>query len=317
MPSPSDFRKAFGLGVEQVLGGAWRITSSSFGHEVKEQNERYEFPASLEVEWTAGSSGGSGGGSKRGADRRRRELEAAWEQQTREKRIVYSAYGSPYECFFVKLPKVTPLDDGGSSYQITALGRAVRRRDIPTLKEERAAERTAAGGAGEVSNEDERRYLSGYRVIKSRFGTSKCSICGQTIDPGVKIAKGKGDTGRGGWAHAICLVQQMKSKAGGGSKQGGRKKTEEEAAEEAGSNSSSSAEERSEAEPPPPKRQRKAAGAAAKGGRSGSGSGRKGGRGGKAAAVAGSQRGSGSGSKAKVGGGAAGQRQRASTRREE
>ncbi len=35
MPSPSDFRKAFGLGVDQLLGAQWRITSSSFGHDVK------------------------------------------------------------------------------------------------------------------------------------------------------------------------------------------------------------------------------------------------------------------------------------------
>ena len=37
--------------------------------------------------------------------------------------------------------------------QITALGRAVRRRDIPTLRESKAAEREAAGVTAEVSKE--------------------------------------------------------------------------------------------------------------------------------------------------------------------
>jgi hypothetical protein len=30
---------------------------------------------------------------------------------------------------------------------------------------------------------------SDYRIIKSRWGTSKCSVCEQTIEPGTKIAK--------------------------------------------------------------------------------------------------------------------------------
>ena len=43
--------------------------------------------------------------------------------------------------------------------QITALGRAVRRRDIPTLKEIRADEREAAGEAVEVSKEGEHVHM--------------------------------------------------------------------------------------------------------------------------------------------------------------
>lgn len=306
MPSPSDFRKAFGLAVDQTLGGKWRITSSSFGHEVKEQNERYEFPAAVEVEWAPSSGGGARSG-KHGGDQRR-ELEACWAQQTSERRIVYSAYGSPYECFFVKAPKVTPLDEEGRSFQVTALGRAVRRRDIPTLKEAKAAEREAAGAAAEVSKEDERRYLAGCRVIKSRFGTSKCGICGQTIDPGVKIAKGKGDAGRGGWAHATCLVQQIKAGGGGGSGKRGREASEADEAEQAASSGSG---EESEEEATPAKRKRTAPAAGRKGG------GSKGGRGHKAAAGAGGKRGGGGGGKAKAPGGAAAKRRRTSAQREE
>ncbi len=41
---------------------------------------------------------------------------------------------------------------------------------------------------------DEQAYLAGCRVIKSRFGTSKCGVCRQTIDPG-------GWQGRWEWLH--------------------------------------------------------------------------------------------------------------------
>lgn len=51
--------------------------------------------------------------------------------------------------------------------QVTALGRAVRRRDIPTLKEAKAAEREAAGAAAEVSKEGEcsRRWCWGRGMV--------------------------------------------------------------------------------------------------------------------------------------------------------
>ncbi len=64
------------------------------------------------------------------------------------------------------------------------------------------------------------------RVIKSRFGTSTCAECGQTIDPKTKIARDAGATGRGGWVHAACAVASRKRerewKEGAGAK--GRKK---------------------------------------------------------------------------------------------
>jgi hypothetical protein len=53
------------------------------------------------------------------------------------------------------------------------------------------------------------------RVIKSRFGTSKCSKCGGTIDPGVRIARPQGEQGRGGWAHVQCMVEDVKAEKGG------------------------------------------------------------------------------------------------------
>ena len=49
------------------------------------------------------------------------------------------------------------------------------------------------------------------RVIKSRFGTSKCTICGDIIDPGTKIAKDAHSQERGGWMHASCAVKHVKN----------------------------------------------------------------------------------------------------------
>lgn len=101
---------------------------------------------------------------------------------------------------------------------------------------------------------DEARWLRGCRVIKSRFGTSKCGLCGETIDPGCKIAKEQGAAGRGGWAHAACLVQQRKGGSGGSGDQ----------EEEEGSKGGEGGEEEEEAPPP---RKRKGRAAAAAGGR--------------------------------------------------
>ncbi|PSC73038.1 phosphomethylpyrimidine synthase [Micractinium conductrix] len=213
MPSPSDFRRAFGLGQGEMIGEHWLVTSSKVGHDVLEQNERYGFPTELTLEWQAGEGGtrrGGGSGKNASGGRRRRVLAAAFKQHTREPRVVYSAYGSPYECKYVGSPSVTalPLDGeaeegagAGSApapaFRLTCLGRAARRRDVPTRQQAAQAERDAKG-QHELSKDEERRCLSEYRVIKSRFGSSRCALCGEAIDPGVKIAKRQGAGGRRG-----------------------------------------------------------------------------------------------------------------------
>lgn len=52
-----------------------------------------------------------------------------------------------------------------------------------------------------------KKALEGMRVIKSRFGSSKCATCGQAVEVGSKIAKPQGDTSKGGWSHALCIVK--------------------------------------------------------------------------------------------------------------
>ena len=57
---------------------------------------------------------------------------------------------------------------------------------------------------------DAEKFLGGMRVIKSRFGSSKCAECGEIIDPGVTIARDKDYKARGGWMHLNCAVSAAK-----------------------------------------------------------------------------------------------------------
>ncbi|KAL4459035.1 hypothetical protein ABPG75_013900 [Micractinium tetrahymenae] len=228
MPSPADFRRGFGLEQGQNMGKSkeWKIASLHVGHDVKEQNECYEFPTELTLEWQPGTA--ARGGRQQAA--RRAKLEAAWQAATHIKRIVYSAYGSPYECTYGAASSVSWLDEEGRSWQLRSLGTAVRRRDIPTLGQQAEEEREEQG-VREVTKEEERRYLEGYRVIRSRFGSSKCSACGGDIKQGVKICKEEGDATKGGWAHATCILQERRREAG---EEGGEGHSSEGDADEGG-----------------------------------------------------------------------------------
>jgi hypothetical protein len=92
---------------------------------------------------------------------------------------------------------------------------------------------------------DKERYLKGYRLIKSRFGSGKCGICEGAIDQGERIAKLQRDTTRGGWSHATCLVQQLKQGGGEGEE---AEKDQAEEQQEAGPEESSRSEEEEEEE---------------------------------------------------------------------
>jgi hypothetical protein len=61
---------------------------------------------------------------------------------------------------------------------------------------------------------DRQRHLRGYRIIKSRWASGKCALCGGGISHGARIAKRQGDASPGGWAHEACAVRQRKAAAG-------------------------------------------------------------------------------------------------------
>ena len=171
MPSAADFRRGFGLNKNHPLGQGLTITESHVGHEVKEQNERYEFPITLLV--AADSSGGG------------RHVLAAWKELVgrKQKQIIYSAYGSPYECSISATPKVQSLGDG--ILELTSIGQARRRRDVPT----QAQEKQARPPAGEPS--------SGQPCLGGAVTTSVHAACPPTAPPWV--CEGRGSKAGIGW----------------------------------------------------------------------------------------------------------------------
>lgn len=135
MPSASAFKKAFNLkpgvalhssqGKKSVLG---TVQNSTIGHTAKQRNELYEFPITIDVEIKDKTTTA-------------RSLEAAIKHFLSEKeQIVYSAYGSPYSCS-IKNIKIKSFDPDNAHASITFLGKAIRRRDIPTLGKKKEEER--------------------------------------------------------------------------------------------------------------------------------------------------------------------------------
>lgn len=175
MPDPSAFKQAFQLIAGHKLGSA-KIENVHCGHECLKRFRHYTFPLELQV-------------TAAGADSALRALKAM------RKRIVLSAYGSPYEC---KL-KNPHLVRGGEneSATITALGDAVR------VKKSRRAEVVS-----DHSTEKQRAALKkrDYEVVKAHFNTGRCDTCGEAIETGVWIAKApKWQGKRGHWSHATCI----------------------------------------------------------------------------------------------------------------
>jgi hypothetical protein len=175
------------------------------GHDPRQPNQLYLFPTELTLKISPDFP----------RDPTARRLAAELKRRTAGERVVYSAYGSPYACSLEGL-KVKNVDDNARVAVLSFTGRAVRRRDIPTLAQRRQTVRSGgARGAGDddVDEAEVARHLRGFRVIKSRFGTSKCGVCGEAIDPGVKIARQEPATRRGGWAHLRCAVGQRRAAA--------------------------------------------------------------------------------------------------------
>ena len=256
MPSATDFRRAFGLDPGVRFGGSgaaaagskrrrgadgspqcFELTSIQVGHEVLSQNERYAFPTTLLLAPVAGAKAARSSRAAAAAGRGARDAAAAaLREALRGQHIVYSAYGSPYECAFdlatLKLKEAqaaSPSADNDDkdvppgAWRATVRGIAHRRRDMPT-KAQQAQQRDAARlGAAAGDDEAARRAAKeerarvraeakarGLRVVVSRFGSGVCATCGAAVEHGQLIARpaaadaaGK----RGSWAHAACALQ--------------------------------------------------------------------------------------------------------------
>ena len=254
MPSAVDFRRAFGLDPGVRIGSSsaaaagskrqrgaddsplnFELASVHVGHEVLSQNERYAFPTALLLAPVAGAraSRSSTAAARRAA---RDAAAAALRGALHGQHIVYSAYGSPYECAF-ELATLQLREAEASSpaaadkaedvprgaWRATVRGIAHRRRDLPTKAQQAqqrdAARLGAAGGDDEATKrtaKEERARVRaeakarGLRVVVSRFGSGVCASCGGAVEHGQLIARpaaadvaGK----RGSWMHAACALQ--------------------------------------------------------------------------------------------------------------
>lgn len=94
-------------------------------------------------------------------------------------------------------------------------GLAVRRHDLPTQAqqantyrgdEKQQPREPAAAADAERAARDRLKSAGGYALRKSRFSTSKCATCKETILPGQYIARAESHEGRGGWSHVGCIA---------------------------------------------------------------------------------------------------------------
>jgi len=198
MPSPSAFRRGFTVDEGETIGKKYKVDSIKVGHVVKVQNERYEFP--MTIVFTSALSNPKPF-TKASSD----ALLKALKSHVRKNKIVYSAYGSPYDCGFGS-PRVRCFDE--NTVTVKSTGKATRLRDTPTLKQQHDLKESQEEEQKEKDNEN---LLENYQIISSHWATSKCALCQQMIEPGTRIAKGKKDiTQRGGWAHVTCLTKKSK-----------------------------------------------------------------------------------------------------------
>jgi hypothetical protein len=201
MPSAAAFIRAFGLQAGAEFGGHRVLKASHVGHEPVVQFKSYTYPLRLVFERAAGG-GGAGGESKASAAA---ALLKALRAHTAQPRTVYSQYGSPYECRIKSLkllPAASEAEEsgeegggeeeggeegggGGAVVVIVGKGAAERRHDVPTLAEVHAESGEAAEEAALASSEA---VKAAFRVLKSRFATSKCARCHEIIDPGAPAA---------------------------------------------------------------------------------------------------------------------------------
>jgi hypothetical protein len=140
MPSASQFKNAYGVLKGGSLGKRFKILSSQVDHVPIKERQQYEYPTTLILT----SQDPNADVTSRNAQR---EVKKAWKKEVEgqgNSKIVYSAYGSPYECSFSE-PSLRVLESGGGvgndRLELDATGTAVRRRDIPTLPQQKQAER--------------------------------------------------------------------------------------------------------------------------------------------------------------------------------
>jgi len=128
MPSPADFKKAFGFETGSEVCPQVIIERAHIGHEVIQKNEKYEFPSTLDLSFPTKSVS------------RCDLLTTLRGYAGKRPKIIYSSYGSPYACQVHGWKIISFLNEAGTAHA-RFLGKAVRRRDIPTLAQQSSMQR--------------------------------------------------------------------------------------------------------------------------------------------------------------------------------
>ncbi len=104
-----------------------------------------------------------------------------------------------------KLNRPPVPDSEDHSIDVSFLGKATRRRDIPT-KAQMNKEKKRKSNADTEKDKSEADQL-GLSVKKSRWSTSKCAQCEEGIEIGDQIARPADFKERGGWSHLECALK--------------------------------------------------------------------------------------------------------------
>ena len=195
-------KKDYGLQKGSRIGDLV-VQSVQMQHVVKTTNEHYQFPTVMTVQLNGD-----------GTSTAMAEALKTIQQHLDAPRIIYSEYGSPYECTIGAVQMMSNHADPDHAMKVKFEGKALRRRDIPTLKEVKQKEKEEERQKRGLSANDDQEPAQiaqlksqGYRVISSHFAGAKCAVCGEVVYPGDKIAKSTSVQHKGGWAHINCAYQ--------------------------------------------------------------------------------------------------------------
>jgi len=221
MPSVTAFRHGFNF-VDPIEISAQRddeavkyslVHPPTIEHVVIRQNREYEFPTTMQFSRSASKSSTSANHGEK-----QLVLEAIKRRLIGDgqKKIIYSEYGSPYECFYdAKSFKVVDDDNQVNVVVITCKGVGNRTFDIPTEAERRnhMIKTGTQDEAEDLKERLQRAKSQSYRVVKSHFNTGKCAECQQQIHIGEQILQKRTGRGgeKGGWAHLDCLFPPKSS----------------------------------------------------------------------------------------------------------
>lgn len=152
MPSAASFRHAFGLEEGARLaspssGWTFVLDSVTISHVEAQRHERYLFPTDLRVSCEKVPTQKRARSSKAVDHDAAATLRGVLERRLGTHHIVQSAYGSPYDCHF-PLGKLRITKDKDGTLHVTVEGRATRRRDVPTSKQQADAKLTDRGTEG-------------------------------------------------------------------------------------------------------------------------------------------------------------------------